>query len=67
MIGFLLDTNIPSELVRSQPEPRVTAWLAAQKLDNLYLSVVSCGDLRKGITILGAGEKKDRARSLVRR
>ncbi len=58
MIGFLLDTNIPSELVRAQPEPRVTAWLAEQDLVNLHLSVVSCGELRKGITILAPGRRK---------
>lgn len=36
----------------------MTAWLAAQNLDNLYLSVVSCGELRKGITILAPGKRK---------
>ena len=25
--GFLLDTNVPSELTRPQPEPRVIGWL----------------------------------------
>ena len=33
--GFLLDTNVPSELVRPQPEPRVKTWVAAQSLDAL--------------------------------
>lgn len=43
MNGFLLDTNIPSELVRPLPDPKVTAWLAAQRLDSLFVSVVSFG------------------------
>lgn len=35
MTGFLLDTNVPSETVRPQPEPKVGAWLAAQNLEEL--------------------------------
>ena len=27
MIGFLLDTNVPSELTNERPDPRVEAWL----------------------------------------
>jgi hypothetical protein len=31
MSGFLVDTNISSELVRPQPEPKVRTWVAAQR------------------------------------
>src|SRR6218665_1439725 len=58
MSGFLLDTNIPSETVRPQPEPKVAAWLASQKIETLYLSVVTCGELRKGIAILTPGRRR---------
>lgn len=50
MSGFLLDTNIPSELVRPQPEPKVQAWISAQSLEALFISAVSFGELRKGIS-----------------
>jgi uncharacterized protein (DUF433 family) len=40
MSGFLLDTNIPSELTKPMPEPRVSAWVDAQDHASLYLSVV---------------------------
>jgi predicted nucleic acid-binding protein len=30
MTGFLVDTNVPSELVRSQPEPSVESTIAAK-------------------------------------
>ncbi len=46
MSGFLLDTNIPSELVRIRPEPLVRAWINAQKVSELFLSVVSFGEFR---------------------
>ena len=52
MNGFLLDTNVVSELAKAKPEPRVYSWF--QKVDqNLcYLSVLTIGEIRKGITLL---------------
>jgi len=58
MSGFLLDTNIPSELVRPQPETRMEAWLAAQSMDTLFISAVSFGELRKGIELREAGKRR---------
>jgi predicted nucleic acid-binding protein len=56
--GFLLDTNIPSELMRPRPEPKVEAWLAAQDITALFLSVVSIGELESGFaTITDAGRR----------
>jgi len=57
MSGFLLDTNIPSELVKIQPEPRVQAWVAAQDLATLFISVVSFGEIRRGITQRSPGKR----------
>jgi toxin FitB len=45
--GFLLDTNIPSELIRTRPDPRVGNWVYAQDERSLYLSVVSIGELQR--------------------
>jgi len=56
--GFLLDTNVPSELVRPQPEPRVRTWVAAQSLDGLFISAVSFGELRKGIMLRTPGKRR---------
>jgi predicted nucleic acid-binding protein len=58
MNGFLLDTNVPSELVRPQPEQKVKTWIAAQSLDALFISAVSFGELRKGIIPLAPGKRK---------
>jgi toxin FitB len=52
MSGFLLDTNCISELVRSQPDARVVAWMRAVNESLLYLSVVTLGEIRKGAAIL---------------
>jgi toxin FitB len=56
MSGFLLDTNIPSEIIRTRPEPRVNTWVPAQDDATLHLSVVTVGELRKGLTILPEGK-----------
>lgn len=52
MSGFLLDTNVVSELVRPKPEPKVRAWIETTDENLLYLSVLTLGEIRKGITSL---------------
>lgn len=49
MIGFLLDTCLLSELVKSRPEQKVLDWVAGQNEENLFLSVLTLGELQKGI------------------
>jgi len=51
--GFLLDTNIVSELIRSRPEPKLSRWIASTDENLLYLSVLAMGEIRKGIVQLG--------------
>ena len=53
MNGFLLDTNIVSELIRSRPEPKLSRWIASTDENLLYLSVLTMGEIRKGIVQLG--------------
>jgi predicted nucleic acid-binding protein len=50
--GWLLDTNILSELRRPRPERRVLAFIAAQPLENLYVSVVTFAEIRFGIEMV---------------
>ena len=64
MSGFLLDTNIPSELVRPQPEPKVRTWVAAQSLETLFISSVSFGEFRKGDLSAVARDAASRTRSV---
>jgi toxin FitB len=50
--GWLLDTNILSELRRPRPEPKVLAFIAAQPLDRLYVSSVTFAEIRFGIELV---------------
>jgi predicted nucleic acid-binding protein len=58
MSGFLLDTNCISELVRSKPEPRVLDWMEAADESLLYLSVLTLGEIRKGMAGLPQGKRR---------
>ncbi|MEO7144843.1 MAG: type II toxin-antitoxin system VapC family toxin [Bryobacteraceae bacterium] len=49
MSGFLLDTNCISELVRPRPEPGVMEWMEAADEQTLFLSVLTLGEIRKGV------------------
>ncbi len=49
MKAWLLDTNILSELRRARPEAKVAAFVAAQSLDSLFVSVVTFAEIRFGI------------------
>ena len=52
MTGWLLDTNILSELRRQKPEPKVIAFVAAQPLDLLYVSAATLAEIRFGIELV---------------
>jgi len=59
-VSYLLDTNVLSELRRKTPNPAVSAWFAIRPATSLYLSVLTLGELRKGIDGV-----KDAARRLA--
>lgn len=52
MTGWLLDTNILSELRKPKPEPKVVRFIAAQPLDTLFVSVVTFAEIRFGIELV---------------
>lgn len=58
MNGYLLDTNVPSEFSRDRPEPRVVEWLKTQPVTTLFLSAVTIGEIRKGLTLLPRGRRR---------
>jgi predicted nucleic acid-binding protein len=60
MSGFLLDTNCISELVRVKPEPRVIQWFESADEGLLHLSVLTLGEIRKGLAALPQGIRRTR-------
>lgn len=48
-MSYLLDTNVLSELRRKTPDGSVVEWFSDRPASTLYLSVLTLGELRKGI------------------
>lgn len=55
---YLLDTNVVSELIKKQPNPKVVQWVDDQDATRMYLSVITIGEIRKGIEKLPISERK---------
>lgn len=57
-MNYLLDTCVLSELVAKHPNPKVVAWVDSIEEMRLYLSVITIGEIRKGIEKLPATPRK---------
>ncbi len=56
---YLLDTNVISELIAKHPDERVIQWLDHLDPASIYLSVITIGELRKGIEKLSDSSRKE--------
>jgi|SRR5579872_6144112 len=59
-MSYLLDTNAVSEWFKPRPDPGVVRWLDEVDEDRTYLSVITLGELRKGVDRLADGRRRDR-------
>ena len=57
-MSFLLDTCVLSEFVKPRPNVGVCDWVAAQNEHQLFLSVITVGELQKGISKLPVGRRR---------
>jgi predicted nucleic acid-binding protein len=56
---YLLDTCVISELVSKKPETAVVNWIDSLDDEHLYLSVITIGEIKKGIEKLPDSDRKD--------
>lgn len=56
---IVLDTNVLSEPLRSQPSPKVMEWLDNQAAETLFITAVSRAELRFGVLKLADGKRKN--------
>ena len=56
---YLVDTNVISELIARQPNAKVLAWIDQLDPNLVYLSVITIGEIRKGLEKLPASKRKD--------
>ena len=64
-MSYLIDTNVLSELRRKQPDANVMAWFERRSRQSLYLSVLTLGEIRKGIERLSEPAGSLRHQALV--
>lgn len=57
--GFLIDTNVLSELMRPAPAPQVLDWFAAQAPSQLHTSVITYAEILAGIALLPVGKRSE--------
>jgi predicted nucleic acid-binding protein len=58
-MNYLLDTNVISELIARTPNQEVVDWIDSLVPETVYLSVITIGELRKGIERLAPSRRKD--------
>lgn len=57
-MDYLVDTNVISEVLRSVPNTHVATWASGVTKQTLFISVVSLGEIQKGLTIMPAGVRR---------
>lgn len=57
--GFLIDTNVLSELMRDSPAPQVLDWFASQTANQMQTSAVTYAEILAGIALLPAGKRRE--------
>jgi predicted nucleic acid-binding protein len=62
-VKYLLDTNVVSELVAKQPNPGVVGWVDSIDPETAYLSVITIGEIRKGVEKLADSRRKNTLRA----
>jgi len=59
-VSYLLDTNVVSEWVKPRPDPHLGMWLDEVNDEQVFLSVVSLAEIRRGIELMAVGTRRDR-------
>ncbi|MBW2039157.1 MAG: type II toxin-antitoxin system VapC family toxin [Deltaproteobacteria bacterium] len=61
-MNYVLDTNVISELIAKQPDKNVVEWLDRLDPNTVYLSVITIGEIRKGIENLTPSKRREAIR-----
>lgn len=64
-MNYLLDTCVISELIKDNPEKKVVKWINKTNEESLFLSVISIGELQKGVSKLGTSKRKEKLNSWI--
>jgi predicted nucleic acid-binding protein len=56
--GFLVDTNVISEFIKPQPDPKIIKWFEVAAPESLFASVITYGEIKLGIEDLPASKRR---------
>jgi predicted nucleic acid-binding protein len=62
-LKYLLDTCLISELIKPSPDKNVTQWIKGEYSESLFISVITLGELRKGLYRIPSSGKKEKLSS----
>ena len=62
-MSYLLDTNVVSETFRVRPDARVLAWIGTIPSNAMHISVMTLGEIRKGVEMSPEGPRKEALRN----
>ncbi len=61
-MNYLLDTCLISELAKPKPDEKVVDWVLSENESSFYISVLTFGELHKGVEKLPESKKKEELR-----
>lgn len=64
-MSYLIDTNVIFELIKSKPDKKVISWFDTVPDRDLYLSVLTIGEIRKGLAKVNNDTKREKIRALL--
>lgn len=64
-MNYLLDTCLISELAKPMPDKKVVNWLLKEKETSFYVSVLTFGELQKGVEKLPESKKKEELKNWI--
>lgn len=62
-MSYLIDTNVISELTKNKPNKKVVDWFKGTPDHELHISVITLGEIRKGVIRINDDKKKEKIRS----
>ena len=57
-MSYLIDTNIISEVFKAKPNNNVVKWFQVTPSNSMFISVITLGEIRKGIEKMDLGKKR---------
>lgn len=64
-MNYLLDTNVISEAISKQPNPNVVRWMTTVDPQRSYLSIITIGEIKRGIACLPISTRKEQLETWV--